>query len=80
VPIVEAMAALVIMDAVLAQQSRAAAKSLLPPIQQPSGLKTPGTTDGSERTVLDAGNLKGEEMKVDWNGKVGGQGVVYGDE
>jgi len=80
VPIVEAMAALVIMDAVLAQQSRVAAKSLLPSIQQPTGLKTPGTTDGSEKTVLDASKLKGEEMKVDWDGKVGGQGVVYGDE
>ncbi|KAF2690884.1 chorismate synthase [Lentithecium fluviatile CBS 122367] len=33
VPIVEAMAALVIMDAVLAQQSRAAARSLLPPLK-----------------------------------------------
>jgi chorismate synthase len=34
VPIVEAMAALVIMDAVLAQQSRAAARSLLPPLKE----------------------------------------------
>jgi chorismate synthase len=33
VPIVEAMAALVIMDAVLAQNSRAAARSLLPPLK-----------------------------------------------
>ncbi|KAK0613289.1 chorismate synthase [Immersiella caudata] len=33
VPIVEAMAALVIMDAVLAQQARSAAKSLLPPLK-----------------------------------------------
>lgn len=33
VPIVEAMAALVIMDAVLAQQARAAARSLLPPLK-----------------------------------------------
>jgi chorismate synthase len=33
VPIVEAMAALVIMDAVLTQQSRAGARSLLPPVQ-----------------------------------------------
>jgi chorismate synthase len=33
VPIVESMAALVIMDAVLAQQSRAAARSLLPPLK-----------------------------------------------
>ncbi|KAK1754430.1 chorismate synthase [Echria macrotheca] len=34
VPIVEAMAALVIMDAVLAQQARHTAKSLLPPLRQ----------------------------------------------
>ncbi|KAH6848165.1 chorismate synthase [Chaetomium sp. MPI-CAGE-AT-0009] len=34
VPIVEAMAALVLMDAVLAQQARHTAKSLLPPLQQ----------------------------------------------
>jgi chorismate synthase len=34
VPIVEAMAALVIMDAVLAQQARHTAKSLLPPLKQ----------------------------------------------
>ena len=34
VPIVEAMAALVIMDAVLAQQARHTAKSLLPPLEQ----------------------------------------------
>ncbi|KAJ4294430.1 bifunctional chorismate synthase/riboflavin reductase [NAD(P)H] aro2 [Kalmusia sp. IMI 367209] len=33
VPIVEAMAALVIMDAVLAQQARTAARSLLPPLK-----------------------------------------------
>jgi len=34
VPIVEAMAALVLMDAVLAQQARHTAKSLLPPLKQ----------------------------------------------
>jgi chorismate synthase len=34
VPIVEAMAALVVMDAVLAQQARHTAKSLLPPLKQ----------------------------------------------
>ena len=34
VPIVEAMAALVVMDAVLAQQARHTAKSLLPPLNQ----------------------------------------------
>jgi len=34
VPIVEAMAALVIMDAVMAQQARHTAKSLLPPLRQ----------------------------------------------
>lgn len=34
VPIVEAMAALVVMDAVLAQQARHTAKSLLPPLRQ----------------------------------------------
>ncbi|ORY08949.1 chorismate synthase-like protein [Clohesyomyces aquaticus] len=34
VPIVESMAALVIIDAVLAQQARAAARSLLPPLKQ----------------------------------------------
>lgn len=34
IPIVEAMAALVIMDAVLAQQARHTAKSLLPPLKQ----------------------------------------------
>jgi chorismate synthase len=34
VPIVEAMAALVLMDAVLAQQARHTAKSLLPPLRQ----------------------------------------------
>jgi chorismate synthase len=32
VPIVETMAALVIIDAVLAQQARAGARSLLPPL------------------------------------------------
>ncbi|KAK3387300.1 chorismate synthase [Podospora didyma] len=34
IPIVEAMAALVVMDALLAQQSRHTAKSLLPPLKQ----------------------------------------------
>ncbi len=34
IPIVEAMAALVVMDAVLAQQARHTAKSLLPPLRQ----------------------------------------------
>lgn len=50
VPIVEAMAALVIMDALCIQQSREACRSALPPIKQPAGLKTKDAKDGSERT------------------------------
>jgi chorismate synthase len=44
VPIVEAMAALVIMDAVLAQHSRSAARSLLPPLK---GVVPVGETEGA---------------------------------
>ncbi|KAI5784707.1 chorismate synthase, partial [Geopyxis carbonaria] len=50
VPIVEAMAALVIMDALCAQQAREAGRSLLPAVKQPgAGVKTTGAVDGSER-------------------------------
>lgn len=45
VPIVESMAALVIMDAVLAQQSRAAARSLLPPLK---GVVPTGAPPGAQ--------------------------------
>ncbi|KAL7272056.1 bifunctional chorismate synthase/riboflavin reductase [NAD(P)H] aro2 [Rhizina undulata] len=49
VPIVEAMAALVIMDAVLIQQSREASMKLLPPVPQPAALKRPEAVDGSKK-------------------------------
>lgn len=44
VPIVEAMAALVMMDAVLAQHARSAARSLLPPLK---GVVPVGETEGA---------------------------------
>ncbi|KAI5798409.1 chorismate synthase [Pyronema domesticum] len=49
VPIVEAMAALVIMDALCIQQSREACRSALPAVKQPVHLKTAEVKDGSER-------------------------------
>ena len=52
VPIVEAMAALVIMDAVLAQQARHTAKSLLPPLQRTLSSTKPvgnGVTEDTEK-------------------------------
>lgn len=46
VPIVEAMAALVVMDALLAQKAREASRSLLPPL--PKGLPIkPETSNGN---------------------------------
>jgi chorismate synthase len=51
VPIVEAMAALVLMDAVLAQQARHTAKSLLPPLKQTINSGKPvgnGVTEAEE--------------------------------
>ena len=52
VPIVEAMAALVVMDAVLAQQARHTAKSFLPPLKQTINTGKPpvgnGVTEGTE--------------------------------
>jgi len=66
VPIVEAMAALVIMDALCIQQSREACRSALPALKQPVGLKTKEAKDGSERIPETA------EKK--------GQGEVFGDE
>jgi chorismate synthase len=65
VPIVEAMAALVIMDALCLQQSREACRAALPAVKQPAGLKTKEVKDGSERTA--------ETEKT-------GQGEVTGDE
>jgi chorismate synthase len=65
VPIVEAMAALVIMDALCLQQSREACRAALPAVKQPAGLKTKEVKDGSERTA---------EMEKK------GQGEVTGDE
>lgn len=46
VPIVESMAALVLMDAVLAQHSRALSKSLLPPLDQAGGDKAGAQGNG----------------------------------
>jgi chorismate synthase len=54
VPIVEAMAALVLMDAVLAQQARHTAKSLLPPLKHPINSGKPSGNGVSE----DVGQLK----------------------
>ncbi|KAK3939241.1 chorismate synthase [Diplogelasinospora grovesii] len=51
IPIVEAMAALVLMDAVLAQQARHTAKSLLPPLKQ------------TVRSAPPAGNGVSEEVE-----------------
>jgi len=65
VPIVEAMAALVLMDALCVQQSREAAGAALPPVKQPAGLKTVGVKDGGERLP----QIQRE-----------GQGKVFGDE
>ncbi|KAL1882354.1 hypothetical protein VTK73DRAFT_1913 [Phialemonium thermophilum] len=48
VPIVEAMAALVLMDAVLAQQARHTAKSLLPPLRQTIPSRKPAGNGVSE--------------------------------
>lgn len=48
VPIVEAMAALVIMDALCIQQSREASRAALPPVTQPAGRKPKEAKDGSE--------------------------------
>ncbi|KAL0640822.1 bifunctional chorismate synthase/riboflavin reductase [NAD(P)H] aro2 [Maublancomyces gigas] len=48
VPIVEAMAALVIMDAVLIQQAREASRALLPALPDNLGIKTPAAVDGSD--------------------------------
>ncbi|KAK0705972.1 chorismate synthase [Lasiosphaeria miniovina] len=53
IPIVEAMAALVVMDAVLAQQARHTAKSLLPPLQQTLASAKPAGNGVTE----DAGSL-----------------------
>ncbi|KAF8544177.1 chorismate synthase [Trichophaea hybrida] len=59
VPIVEAMAALVIMDALCIQQSREACRSALPALKQPTGLKTKEVNDGSER-IPEAAEKKGQ--------------------
>ncbi|KAK0639119.1 chorismate synthase [Cercophora newfieldiana] len=50
VPIVEAMAALVVMDAVLAQQARHTAKSLLPPLKQTLKSEKPAGNGVTEDT------------------------------
>ncbi|KAG0643613.1 chorismate synthase [Tuber brumale] len=84
VPIVEAMAALVIMDAALIQQQRETSRSLLPPMPQPIGLKTPAVVDGSEKRVDPANVPEAERTKLVSDSKggqvVGGQGEVFGDE
>lgn len=49
VPIVEAMAALVIMDAVLAQHARQSARSLLPPLKETVPAKLTGVIRGVEK-------------------------------
>ncbi|EGS23062.1 chorismate synthase-like protein [Thermochaetoides thermophila DSM 1495] len=54
VPIVEAMAALVIMDAVLAQQARHTAKSLLPPLKQTINSGLPAGNGVTEQEVKQA--------------------------
>jgi chorismate synthase len=51
VPIVEAMAALVLMDAVLAQQARHTAKSLLPPLKQTINSGKPAGNGVTEEEV-----------------------------
>ena len=49
VPIVEAMAALVVIDAVMAQQARQASRSLLPPLR--STIPAKKTTVGGENAI-----------------------------
>ncbi|KAK3343663.1 chorismate synthase [Lasiosphaeria hispida] len=51
VPIVEAMAAMVVMDAVLAQQARHTAKSLLPPLRQTLVSERPAGNGVTENTA-----------------------------
>ncbi|OAP54293.1 chorismate synthase [Fonsecaea erecta] len=51
VPIVEAMSALVLMDALLAQQSRETARSLLPPLKAVLPVKGSGTTATAEKVA-----------------------------
>ncbi|KAI9780849.1 MAG: bifunctional chorismate synthase/riboflavin reductase [NAD(P)H] aro2 [Geoglossum umbratile] len=55
VPIVEAMAALVVMDAMLAQQSRQMARSLLPPLKQRAAVG--GGRRGKAENGTENGNL-----------------------
>ena len=54
VPIVEAMAALVVIDAIMAQQARQTARSLLPPLKQtvPAKKTTVGGADVLEKMEL----------------------------
>ncbi|KAH8152975.1 uncharacterized protein LAJ45_03202 [Morchella importuna] len=85
VPIVEAMAALVIMDAVMIQQARETSRSLLPPLPQNLGIKTPTALDGREKNVDPTKVPKAEQDKlvIDSEGRkiVGGsEGKVFGDE
>jgi chorismate synthase len=51
VPIVEAMSALVVMDALLAQQARETSRSLLPPTQAVLPVKTTGTNADATKLV-----------------------------
>lgn len=78
VPIVEAMASLTIMDALMAQKGREASSALLPPLPQPVGLKSLTMKDGTGKNVGDAVPQDEQGKVVD--GGVSRQGNVFGDE
>lgn len=64
VPIVEAMAAIAIMDSLSIQAVRTVQRSALPPVPQPgAGIKTTGTVAGEERktTEVQTGKVAGDE-------------------
>ncbi|TGZ84217.1 chorismate synthase-like protein [Ascodesmis nigricans] len=63
VPIVEAMAAITIMDQLVTQIGREAVRAPLPPVRQPAGVKTSQVVDGSERKEGSggAGKVTGDE-------------------
>ncbi|KAI9801255.1 MAG: bifunctional chorismate synthase/riboflavin reductase [NAD(P)H] aro2 [Piccolia ochrophora] len=64
VPIVEAMAALVIMDALLAQNARQLARSLLPPLKQ---------TISTEKTMLSGDSAAAAREEYDKDAKANGR-------
>lgn len=70
IPIVEAMAALVIMDALLAQSARQAARSLLPPLPQVISVKDTERADAEAKEAQQAVTVDGEQEQKLTNGHV----------